>query len=293
MFKRRTSGAISCPSCRQLVDVKAKTCPHCGRRNPGMWGYAPMLQRLGADLGFVEIVTWGCIALYLLTLLVDIRGITIWSGDGLGSDLLSPSTRATFLFGSTGAVPVFVFGRWWTVLSAGWLHGSLFHIGFNLAIFRYFAPGVAKFYGAGRLATIYTIACASGAILTSVAGAYWQNLPELLHGAKFSVGASGGIMGVLGALIFYGQRQKDPGVTQSASSYALVIFVLGFLFPNTDNWGHLGGFLGGYAIAALPGFDPRHREGHRHLLGAIACLLAVFLSIIASVVQGLGLAFFG
>jgi rhomboid protease GluP len=289
MFKRQTSGAVSCPSCRQLVDIQAKTCPHCGRRNPGMWGYAPQLQRLGVDLGFVAIVTWGCIALYLATLLVDLRGITIWGGSGLGSDLLSPSLQATFLFGSTGSIPVFSFGRWWTVLSAPWLHGSLFHIAFNLAIFRYFAPGVAKLYGAGRLVILYTAACACGSLLTSVVGAYFQSLPPLLHGANFSVGASGGIFGLLGALVSEGQRQKDPELMQNALSYALGIFALGFLFPNTDNWGHLGGFLGGFFVAKLVGFDPRDREGHRHLVAAIACLFATFLSIIVSVVSAIGL----
>jgi rhomboid protease GluP len=282
MLKRQTSGPVSCPSCRQLVDVKAERCPNCDRKNPGMWGYTRTLQRLGADLGFIEIVTWGCLILYVLTLLVDIKGVTAWGGGGLGASVLSPSGRATFWFGSTGAVPVFIFGRWWTVLTAPWLHGDLFHIGFNIAIFRYFAPTVARIYGAGRLAIIYIIAGMCGCLLTSVAGGYFQGLPELLQGASFSVGASGAILGLLGALVAFGQQERDPSIRQTAGSYALVIFFLGFLFPRTDNWGHLGGFLGGYLATKLPYLNARDREGQGHILAAIALLLTTALSLIAS-----------
>lgn len=259
-----------------------------------MWGYARTLQRLGADLGFIEIVTWGCLTLYVLTLLADINGVTAWSGGGLGTSILSPSSRATFLFGSTGAVPIFLFGRWWTVLTAPWLHGDLFHIGFNIAIFRYFAPTVARVYGAGRLAIIYTIAGISGCLLTSVVGAYFQDLPEPLQGANFSVGASGAIFGLLGALISYSQQEKDPGMRQAVSSYALVIFLLGFLFARTDNWGHFGGFLGGYLATKLPYLNSRDREGQGQIFVAIACLLATLLGVIASVAHVLlSSAFFG
>ena len=47
-------------------------------------------------------------------------------------NILAPDGRATYIFGMTGAIPVFVEGRWWTLLSAGWLHGGLLHILFNM-----------------------------------------------------------------------------------------------------------------------------------------------------------------
>ena len=69
MFDRRTHGSVVCRSCKRLVGVNDERCFNCGAWNPGLWGYAPLFQRLGHDLGFVQMVTWGCAALFLATLL--------------------------------------------------------------------------------------------------------------------------------------------------------------------------------------------------------------------------------
>ena len=54
-----------------------------------------------------------------------------------------------FRFGASGAIPVFRFDRWWTIFSAGWLHGGLLHIFFNMLWVRQLAPETAELYGAG------------------------------------------------------------------------------------------------------------------------------------------------
>src|SRR6266567_1188842 len=97
-------------------------CPSCGT--------------LGGDMGFVNLVLWACGALYLASLAADVSGIRM---DGLLS-MLSPSIQSLFLFGASGAVPVFGYGRWWTVLSAGWLHAGALHIIFNMMWVRDLAP---------------------------------------------------------------------------------------------------------------------------------------------------------
>ena len=58
---------------------------------------------------------------------------------------------------ASGATPVFGYGRWWTVLSAGWLHGGVLHILFNMMWVRQLGPAVADIYGAARMVIIYTI----------------------------------------------------------------------------------------------------------------------------------------
>ena len=69
MFKRQTTGSVVCVSCGYLVGVNDDRCYNCGRRNPGLWGFAPALRSLGHDLGFVPFVTAFCILMYGLTLL--------------------------------------------------------------------------------------------------------------------------------------------------------------------------------------------------------------------------------
>ena len=116
---RQKWGSVVCPSCKNLVGVNDERCLTCGRWNPGLWGYAPLLNRFGRDLGFTKFVMGACITLYALMLAADPQGI----GAGASRGFLAPSGRMSLLFGASGAVPVFGAGRWWTVLTAGWLHG--------------------------------------------------------------------------------------------------------------------------------------------------------------------------
>src|SRR5512136_2454888 len=165
--------SVLCPSCGTLVGVKDPQCLNCGRRNPGMWGFAHVLRNVGDDMGFAMLVMWACGALYLASLAADFEGIR---NAGLLS-FFSPSDRSLFLFGASGAVPVFVFERWWTVLSAAWLHGGVLHILFNMMWVRDLAPSTARLYGPGRAVIIYTVASMCGFLLSSTVGAFLPFLP--------------------------------------------------------------------------------------------------------------------
>src|SRR5574339_432745 len=101
MLRQRT-GSTVCPGCGSLVGVNDDTWYNCGRRNPGLWGFAPWLRRLGQDLGFAQIVIVGSVGLYLATLAASENP---FGGAGLFS-LFSPDTPALFMFGASGAVPV-------------------------------------------------------------------------------------------------------------------------------------------------------------------------------------------
>ena len=282
MLKRQKTGSVVCPSCGSLVGVNDDRCLSCGRWNPGLWGFAPILRRLGADFGFVTLVLWGCSAMYLITLITSGRGIRT---DGLFS-FLSPSIQVLFLFGASGAMPVFQFGRWWTVVSAGWLHGGLLHILFNMLWVRQLAPATAEVYGAGRMIIIYTVAGVCGFVLSSTAGLILAGVPiPLLHGAQFTIGASAPIFGLLGALVHYGRRGGSSLVRREALGYALTLFLFGLFMQGVDNFAHAGGFAGGY-LAAL-WLDPLRPERVEHLLAALVCISLVVLSIAVSVVHGL------
>ena len=154
MFQRRTSGSVVCPSCGSLVGVRDDKCYSCGRANPGLWGFAPVLRQLGADFGFVPLVMGASSTLYVLTLLASGGDIRM---DGLFS-MLSPSMRVLFLFGASGSYPVFGFNRWWTVLSAGWLHAGLLHVAMNMYWVWQMGPVMTDMLGPARTVIIYTVA---------------------------------------------------------------------------------------------------------------------------------------
>jgi membrane associated rhomboid family serine protease len=281
MFKRQRTGSVVCSSCGNLVGVNDERCFHCGRRNPGLWGFAPLIRQLGNDMGFVPFVTGTCVVVFALTLLSSAGNIGM---NGI-MNFLAPSTYSLVLYGASGALPVFGLHRWWTVLSASWLHGGLLHILFNMLWVRQLAPEVGELYGPGRMVIIYTVAGVVGFTATSVAGAYLTFLPGILRGAPITLGASASIFGLLGATVYYGRRTGSHVVHQQAVYYAVILFIFGLVMPGVDNWAHAGGFVGGFLTGRL--LDPLRPERIDHLVGALACLLLSILSIIVSVIHGL------
>jgi len=275
---RQKWGSVVCPSCGNLVGIKDERCFTCGRWNPGLWGFAPVLKRLGRDLGFTQFVMWGCIALYILTLAVDIKGI----GSG-GLNFLTPSIQSLFIFGATGPVPVFRYGRWWTLLSAGWLHGGILHILFNMMSMRNVAPAISEMYGASRMIIIYTISGVTGFAASTFFGGLLGRVP-ILGGGSITVGASASILGLIGALVFYGRRTGSTMIAQQAKSWLFMLVIMGVFFQGIDNWAHLGGFAGGYATSKF--LDPLRPERLDHLIAALICLAVTGIAIAFSVLDG-------
>jgi membrane associated rhomboid family serine protease len=272
VFQRKTSGSVVCPSCGSLVGVRDDKCYSCGRSNPGLWGFAPLLRQLGKDLGFVPLVIGSSAILYLLTLLVSGPSLQIVGG---GINFLVPGTQALVWFGMTGAYPVFGLGAWWTLLSASWLHGSALHILFNMMWVRDLGPTMADVIGPSRTVIIYTVSGVCGFLVSSLAG------------VPFTLGASASVFGLLGALVHYGRKSGSSFIGSQAINYAVALFVMGFLMRGVDNFAHAGGFAGGYLMSVF--FNPLTRERGDHLLVAIICLAATFLAIAASLLTGLRL----
>src|SRR5262245_16927144 len=129
---RKRTGAVVCPNCGRLVDVNEPECPFCGRPAPGLFGYGPALQKWMSGFDLSLAIIGVCVILYVLTLIIDPGAIL--KSAGL-FDILAPSTRALFVLGMTGSFAI-AEGRWWTLITAVFLHGSLLHLLFNLAIGR-------------------------------------------------------------------------------------------------------------------------------------------------------------
>jgi rhomboid protease GluP len=272
-LKRQREGSVICTSCGVLVGVNDDTCYNCGRRNPGLWGYAPALRRLGQDLGFVPLVMGATIVMYVLSLLLS-RGEM-----GMG---LSPSSQVLILLGASGAYPVFVLGLWWTVFTAGWLHGGVLHVLFNVLWIRNLGPSVAEIYGPARMVIIYVVSGVAGFTLSSLAGYYLSHLPAFLAGAQLTVGASAPIFGLLGAIVYYGRRSGSSIASRTGLQYALILGIFGLIFPGVDNYAHLGGFVGGFLSAKV--LDPLKPERVDHMVIAGICLLVTLLALGATFV---------
>jgi len=245
-----------------------------------MWGFAPLLSRLGRDMGFVPFVIGSCAVLFVLTLVVAPVG----RGGGIFS-FLSPNFGSLILFGASGSIPVFTYGRWWTVLTAGWLHANLIHILVNMFSVRNVAPIVGEFYGASRMIIIYVVSGVAGFTLSTIAGATFLRFIPLLGGGGFTVGASASITGLIGAVWFYGHRTGNTGVGEQAKMWVMSFLLMGFVFNGIDNWAHIGGLAGGYACAKF--LDPMYPERLDHFLIALGCFVLTAIAFVVSIVHGI------
>ena len=256
-------------------------CYQCGRSNPGLWGYGPAIRKLGADFGFASFVVGLCIIMYALTLVASGRELQVIRG---GFNILVPSQGSLLLFGMSGTIPVFRFGWWRTLLTASWLHGSLLHILFNMYWVRILVPQTTELFGPARTVIIYVVAGASGFLLSSVGGLF--PIP-ILGGGGFTVGASASILGLVGALVHYGERSGSSLIRGEATRLAIIFIVMGFIMSGVDNYAHIGGFAGGYAASAL--LKPLARERGDHMIGAAVCMGATVLALVYSVFRNLPL----
>ncbi|MCG8461151.1 MAG: rhomboid family intramembrane serine protease [Holophagales bacterium] len=277
---RQNTGSVVCPNCGRLVGVRDAKCYQCGRPYPGLFGFAPWLNKLARDFGFAEVVIGGSVLMYVVSLALnpsaalEMRGLL---------SIFSPGGAEIFLLGSSGAAPIFGYGRWWTVLSASWLHGGLIHIAFNLYWVRNLAPQLAEVLGTGRTILIYTAASITGFLGTSLMALL--PMPSFLRGAMFTLGASAAVCGLMGGILAYSRATGNRAAQSSVMQFGLFILIFGLVVPGIDNWAHIFGFLGGYGAAKL--LRPLHDESPLHMLAGAVCLLLFAGAIVLSVVHGL------
>lgn len=273
---RKRTGAVVCPGCGRLVDVSEPVCPYCGRPSPGMFGYGPALQRLLGRFDLTLGVIAVCVVLYVLSLVIDPRYIFRMAGM---FDILAPSPNVLWLLGATSATAMQQ-GRWWTILTAVFLHGSLLHLLFNMAITRQYLSHVVELYGTARAWVIFVVAGIVGFAVSNLAA------------GVLTIGASGSIFGLLAALIVYGRRTHQHAVAQQLWMSAAVMFAFGFFMPAVNNWAHAGGFAGGFVAAEALSFSGR-RESPLLLGLAWASALLVVAAFTLQLVRIAGILFGG
>eukprot|EP00250_Pteridium_aquilinum_P006060 c16046_g1_i1 orf=112-1176(+) len=137
-------------------------------------------------------------------------------------------------------------GQVWRFLTPVFLHASLPHLLTNCYSLHSIGPVIEAQGGAGRFLVVYFGSAITGFILSYS----FTRAP--------AVGASGAVFGLVGALAVYLLRHKDllNGAQQGLSNLSRMIAInlaLGLATSRIDNWGHLGGLVGGAAISWLVG----------------------------------------
>lgn len=144
--------------------------------------------------------------------------------------------------------PFIIDGQLWRLITPMFLHGSLLHLAFNMYALLIFGPGLERFYGHGRYLALY--------LMSGFAG----NVASFLFTEAPSLGSSTAIFGLLGAeaVLLYRNRELFGSRSQRALINLVTIAVLNLfigLSPGSriDNWGHIGGLVGGSLFAWFAG----------------------------------------
>lgn len=158
-------------------------------------------------------------------------------------------------------------GEWWRLITPVFLHLGSWHFMFNMIALYFLGTAVERIYGSTRFSLIYILAGLSGSVASF---AFTDNL---------SAGASGAIFGCFGALIVFGQHY--PKLFFRTMGRDILFFLglnlaLGFIVPNIDNYGHLGGLFGGYLAAAFVSL-PQKKSRFFWRAGAGIALAAVLI----------------
>jgi membrane associated rhomboid family serine protease len=204
----------------------------------------------------------------LVAINVIVYFITVAQGFGLNN----PGGRI-FVDGALVGAAIDIQGDWYRLVTAMFLHGSVIHLAFNMLALYWLGTIVEQALGVWRFLLIYFTAGIAGS-----AGALVLSTPT-----QFTVGASGAIYGIMGALLVL-EYLSTGSFAGQAMGLIVLNLVITVSVPNISLGGHLGGLVGGIAATfALMRF--RHHR-HRALGPALVALIAVAAVVVAYVRVG-------
>lgn len=162
--------------------------------------------------------------------------IVVWIlMNGIGWLLNMSSSMQLYVFGAK-VNWLIAQGQYWRLFTAMFLHIGIAHLIFNSYALYIYGPFVEKLYGKFRFLVIYLFSGLVGSLLS------------YLLSPNPSAGASGAIFGLMGSLLYF--RRKRRGIFQRVFGPSLIFIIVinliyGFTRTGIDNWGHIGGLIGG------------------------------------------------
>lgn len=188
-------------------------------------------------------------------------------------ELFGGSTNTSTLITFGAKVNELIYqGEWWRFVTPIFLHIGFLHLVMNSLALYYIGMAVEKMYGSVRFLFIYMFAGVTGTMMS------------FIFSPSISAGASGAIFGLFGALLLLGLLKPNLFFRTIGPNILIVLAInlsFGFVVPNVDNAGHIGGLIGGF-LAALAVQLPKIYKRNLRLIG--------FVSIFAFVI---GLIYYG
>ena len=166
-------------------------------------------------------------------------------------------------------------GQYYRLLTGIFLHGGFFHLLFNCYALYVIGSQVENFLGRFKFLIIYLAAGISGALFSTIFG-----------GNYASIGASGAIFGLMGALVYFGYHYRVylGNVVKSQIIPLIVInLVLGFCVSGIDNFAHIGGLIGGTLTSIALGVKDKSswfEQANGWIITAIYFAFAIYMAFV-------------
>ena len=264
--------SILCPRCNKLISSYEPSCPYCGLSRPGSFlRNNPLLRLYFNPTHIIKSVIITNIVMFVLSTILNPFSTDLSLNPFA---LFSPSNQILLLLGATGTIPIDQFHRWWTLVSAGYLHGGILHLFFNMMVLYQIAPLVLEEYGFNRTVIMYTLGGIIGFYVSYVVG------------VPFTIGASASLFALVGSILYYGKSRGGAYgqiIFKQIAGWVIGLFLFGLLIPGINNWAHGGGLGGGILLGYLLGYRDRTRETPLHKLLATICIVATTLILLWAV----------
>jgi rhomboid protease GluP len=160
--------------------------------------------------------------------------------------LLVTTGSPAFIMQGAKVNELIILGQYWRFITPIFLHGGLVHLFVNTYSLYIIGPDVEAVFGRVKFLCIYLMAGILG------------NIASFAFCPNVSIGASGAIFGLLGALLYMSYTYRNI----FSEAYAINIIVMivinlvyGFFHVEIDNYAHIGGLIGGYISAASLGMS--------------------------------------
>lgn len=199
------------------------------------------------------IVTYVIMALCILMFLVEF----VFGG--------TTSSLVLLLLGANSKGLV-VAGQVWRLLTYAFLHAGIFHLLANMYSLFIIGPQIESHFGKIKFLIVYLISAICGGLLST------------LFSTSISIGASGAIFGLMGAMVYFGMRFRlylRDSIKTKIVPVIILNLLLGFLSTGVDNACHIGGLIGGY-LAAMIVSIPEYEDKKDRINGII--LLTIFVA---------------
>ena len=221
----------------------------------------PLIRNIWEPKELVRFLVTANIVLYITALFIAPGAVNY---DLNPMVFLSPGTGVLFKLGASGTFPVFAEDRWWTLITANYLHGSLLHLLFNVFALRAVGKINIEIYAPSRLFLIYFL------------GGLFSMAVSSLAGIPLTLGASGAVCALIGSMSYDEWRASKGNLKKRFASVGIwvaLIAITGLVFPNVNNWAHAAGFVSGFLLGFLLWKETSPGEIKSLRVAASSCML--------------------